>query len=153
MLARELVVSYRASQQPTVGQARSLADPAAVAAYAHELQPTPGVHWQDEAVEIFAILCLDSRHRPIAYHVVSRGTLDASLVHAREVYRAAIVSGASAIVLLHNHPSGDPTPSGPDIVLTRRLREVGDLVGIAVLDHVILGNRGTYASLHDRGSL
>jgi len=93
------------------------------------------------------------KHRPIAYHLVSRGTLDACLVHAREVFRAAIAGGAAAIIVAHNHPSGDPAPSADDCTLTRRLSEGGELLGIPVLDHVVLGRDGRYSSFRELGLL
>ncbi len=98
------------------------------------------------------MLLLDGRHRLIATGEVSVGTLTASLVHPREVFRDAIRNAASALVLVHNHPSGDPTPSSDDLDITRRLSEVGELVGIRVLDHVIVGD-GVFTSLADRGLL
>ena len=104
----------------------------------------------DQPSEVFGILCLTTKRRVIGYHEVSRGLLDATLVHPREVFRAAILANASAIIVAHNHPSGDPTPSGDDIQLTRRLVEVGELVGIPVLDHVVIGD-GRFVSLRASG--
>ena len=98
------------------------------------------------------MLLLDGKHRLIAEKLISQGTLTASPVHPREVFGPAIRSSAAAIVLVHNHPSGDPTPSADDLDITRRLTDVGELVGIRVLDHVIVGD-GRYASLADRGLL
>src|SRR5437667_4214037 len=89
---------------------------------------------QDEPAEVFAILCLTTKHRVIAYHEVSRGTLDAALVHPREVFKAAILANAAAVVLAHNHPSGDPTPTLDDCQLTRRLAAAGEILGVQVLD-------------------
>lgn len=89
--------------------------------------------------ERFGVLLLDTKHRLLGVVVVSRGTLDASLVHPREVFRAATDHAAAAIVLFHNHPSGDPTPSVDDVQLTRRLVEAGEIMGIGVVDHVVLG--------------
>src|SRR5258706_11469501 len=84
---------------------------------------------QDEPSEVFAILCLSTKHRVIAYHEVSRGTLDTTLVHPREVFKAAILANSAGIVLCHTHPSGDPTPSPDDLALTRRLVDAGHLLG------------------------
>ena len=81
-------------------------------------------------------------------HQITVGTLDASLVHPREVFRAAIRDAASSVLLVHNHPSGDPTPSREDIQVTDRLTEVGKLVGIDVLDHIVLG-RGRAVSIRE----
>ena len=98
-----------------------------------------------EAKEAFLVVVLDSKHKPIGFETVSIGTLSASLVHPREVFRSAIVLAGSAIVACHNHPSGDPTPSGDDDSVTERLREVGGLLGVPCLDHVILGDNKFYA--------
>lgn len=89
-------------------------------------------------VEHFGVLLLDTKHRVMRTSVVSIGSLDASVVHPREVFREATMVGAAAIVLFHNHPSGDPSPSSDDVVLTHRLVRAGDLMGIRVLDHVIV---------------
>jgi DNA repair protein RadC len=103
--------------------------------------------------EYFWSLALDGKNRASSLHVVSIGSLTAALVHPREVFVAAILAKAASIVLVHNHPSGDPSPSSEDINLSRRLCEVGDLVGIKVLDHVVLGERGSFRSLADEGHL
>ena len=92
----------------------------------------------DAKQEEFHIVTLDTQHGPINNHLITKGTLDASLVHPREVFRAAIRDSASAILLVHNHPSGDPTPSREDKAVTDRLSQVGELVGIRVLDHIIV---------------
>lgn len=93
----------------------------------------------DDAVqEEFHIVTLDTKHQPIATHGITVGTLDASLVHPREVFRAAIRDAAAAVLLVHNHPSGDPTPSREDHRVTERLTEAGSLIGITVLDHIIV---------------
>ncbi|QDV40904.1 hypothetical protein Enr13x_07400 [Stieleria neptunia] len=89
--------------------------------------------------EEFAIVTLDTKHRPTGLVRVTRGTLDASLVHPREVFRAAIAASASAIILVHNHPSGDTTPSREDRAVTDRLTECGKMLGINVLDHIVIG--------------
>jgi len=91
---------------------------------------------------------LDTKHRVMRTAVLSVGTLDASLVHPREVFREAAVAGAAAIVLFHNHPSGDPSPSDDDVKLTVRLVEAGDLMGIDVIDHIILAD-ARYCSLKE----
>jgi DNA repair protein RadC len=90
-------------------------------------------------VETFRVLLLNTRRRLIAWERVADGTLDTVLVHPREVFKPAIVANASAIVLVHNHPSGDPTPSEADIKVTRDLIRAGQLLKIEVLDHVIIG--------------
>lgn len=100
--------------------------------------------------ESFHVLLLDGRHRLIATREVSVGTLTASLVHPREVFRDAIRNAAAALVLVHNHPSGDPTPSAEDRSVTERLRSAGLLLGIRVLDHVIVADSG-YFSFREAG--
>jgi DNA repair protein RadC len=104
-----------------------------------------------QPVEQFGIVLLDTKHRVLRTKLLSVGTLDASLVHPREVFRAASSGGAAAIVLFHNHPSGDPTPSPDDIALTRRLRAAGELMGIEVIDHVILADT-VYFSFREKGT-
>ena len=89
--------------------------------------------------EEMLVVCLDTKLVVKRVVRVTRGTLDASLVHPREVFRPAINEAASAILLIHNHPSGDPTPSRQDFEVTRRLREVGGIVGISVIDHIVMG--------------
>ena len=101
-------------------------------------------------VEQFGIVLLDTKHRVLKTTLLSTGTLDASLVHPREVFRAAASGGAAAIVLFHNHPSGDPTPSGDDVALTARLVEAGLVMGIEVVDHVILAD-AKYCSFKEMG--
>jgi DNA repair protein RadC len=93
---------------------------------------------------------LDNKHRKLRDVCISQGSLTSSVVHPREVYIPVIRESAAAVIFVHNHPSGDPTPSQEDIALTRRLREVVELVGIRVLDHVIIG-KGRYVSFVDDG--
>jgi DNA repair protein RadC len=107
-------------------------------------------------VETFQVLLLNTRRRLIRCERLTQGLLDTLLVHAREVFRAAILANAAAVVLVHNHPSGDPTPSEADIKVTRDLIRAGQLLKIEVLDHVILGRRSAererdYASLRELG--
>ena len=99
--------------------------------------------------ECFVVLLLNVRKRVKGHHLVSIGLMDTILVHSREVFRAAIVSCASAIVLMHNHPSGDPTPSEADIKVTRDLIRAGQLLKIEVLDHVVMGSNSV--SLRELG--
>ena len=93
-------------------------------------------------VECFVVLMLDRRNRLKGWQTVSVGIATAALAHPREVFRAAIVGSASAILCMHNHPSGDPSPSAADVQLTRMIREAGAVVDIPILDHVICGRRG-----------
>jgi DNA repair protein RadC len=101
-------------------------------------------------VEQFGVVLLDTKHRVLRTTVVSVGTLDASIVHPREVFREATAAGAAALVLFHNHPSGDPEPSPEDVQLTRRLIAAGVLMGIDVVDHVILAE-AQFCSLKEKG--
>jgi len=103
-----------------------------------------------EQVELFLAVLLDNKHRMMKEVVVSMGSLTASIVHPRDVYSRVIREAAAAVIFVHNHPSGDPTPSREDLEITRRLREVGDLVGVRVLDHLVIGH-GRYVSFVDDG--
>lgn len=107
-----------------------------------------GPRLRDLPQEEFHAVVMNTRHRVIREVFVTRGTVDASLIHPREVFRAAVQEGASAVILVHNHPSGDPTPSPEDRVVTRQLAAAGRTLGIPVLDHVVIGD-GRYVSLAD----
>ena len=148
MKLRELTVRYavrKDSEGLPVVVGRALSAPKdAAAAFMAVLQ--------DEPAEVFAMICLTTKHRVIAYHEVSRGTLDATLVHPREVFKAAMLANAAAIIVSHNHPSGDPTPSADDVDLTRRLAAAGELLGISLLDHIVIGD-GRYFSFKESGRL
>jgi DNA repair protein RadC len=100
--------------------------------------------------EHFVCLFLNTKNHIIARETLSVGTLNASLVHPREVFRSAIKRSSAAIICVHNHPSGDPTPSPEDITITKRLAEAGEIVGIDVLDHLVIGD-GRYVSLKEQG--
>jgi DNA repair protein RadC len=102
--------------------------------------------------EIFAAVLLDAKHSVIREVTVSEGSLTLSIVHPREVFLPAVRASAAAVIFLHNHPSGDPTPSAEDRVLTARLVSAGHLLGIPVLDHLIVGD-GRYVSFADQGWL
>ena len=104
------------------------------------------------SVEQFGVVLLDTKHRVLRTTVVTVGTVDASIVHPREIFRVAASAGAAAIVLFHNHPSGDPEPSQDDVVLTRRIAAAGILMGIDVVDHVILAD-ARYCSMREKGLL
>jgi DNA repair protein RadC len=97
------------------------------------------------------VLLLDVKHRVIAEEVVSIGILDGALIHPREVFKAAITANAAAIIVAHNHPSGDLKPSGQDAEVTRRLRKAGEILGIPVVDHVIVGPTGGHFSFREGG--
>lgn len=102
--------------------------------------------------EHFLSLLVDGRHKAIGLEEVSVGTVTASLVHPREVFKAAYLANATGLILIHNHPSGDPTPSPEDREITTRLKEAGKLLGVNVLDHVIFG-RECFYSFADHGAL
>jgi DNA repair protein RadC len=108
----------------------------------------------DDDREHFLVLLLNAQNRLLLVHTVSLGTQSASLVHPREVFGPALREGAASILLAHNHPSGDPTPSREDLALTRQLVEAGKLLDIKVHDHVIVGcGTWQYVSLAQRGQL
>jgi DNA repair protein RadC len=101
--------------------------------------------------EMFVTLLLTTRHRLLKFETVSVGSLNASIVHPREVFRPAIQAAAASVLLAHNHPSGDPEPSEDDVEMTRRLVATGEMLGIEVIDHVIIGAGGSYLSFRERG--
>lgn len=109
-------------------------------------------HVADKKKEHFVALLLDNRHRLIRLAPIAVGSLSATLVHPRELFKEAIAASAAAVIVAHNHPSGDPEPSEHDLVLTQRLVAAGDLLGIEVLDHIIVG-ADTPVSLRARGAL
>lgn len=101
--------------------------------------------------EIFAILALTAKNKLAGAHMISQGTVNNANVHPREVYKCAILNNATAIVLGHNHPSGDLSPSREDIETTKRLILAGKIIGIDVLDHIIMGDSNNYMSLREQG--
>lgn len=128
-----------------LARGRALTDPAQVFSHLQVLL-------QDHPHEVFALLLLDSKHRVLGFEEVFRGTLDAAHVYPREVVKIALAHNAAAVVLVHNHPSGDPAPSQADLTLTRILKTALDLVGTRTLDHVIVGHEGC-VSLAEQGHL
>ena len=102
--------------------------------------------------EQFIIACLNTKNEPTNITLVSVGSLNKAIVHPREVFKTAILSNAASIMAFHNHPSGETTPSQQDIQLTNRLYEAGELLGIKLLDHLIIGD-GTFTSLKEKGYL
>jgi len=112
---------------------------------------------QCEETEVVFCITVNTKNRPTALQEVSRGSLNGSIVEPREVFRFAVMAGAAGVILAHNHPSGDPTPSAEDITITKRLIKAGELLGINVLDHVIIGNATNsgggraYCSLRELG--
>ena len=105
-----------------------------------------------ETKEHFVVLHLDGKNRIVCFDRVSIGSLNQAIVHPREVFKTACLSNAAAILLVHNHPTGDPTPSSEDIAITKRLKESGDVLGIKVLDHIIVGDN-EFLSFVERGLL
>ena len=105
-----------------------------------------------ETKEHFLALHLDSKNRILCLDKVSSGSLNASIVHPREVFKTALLSSAAAIIFVHNHPSGNPEPSREDLELTTRLKNAGELLGLRVLDHIIIGE-DRYVSLADQGAV
>jgi DNA repair protein RadC len=120
--------------------------PGALAAY---LLPLYGA----SSVEHFGLVLLDTKSRVIRTKLLSTGSLDSTVVHPREVFREAAASAAAAIILFHNHPSGDPTPSPDDLQLTTRMVNAGDIMGIDVLDHVILADQQYFSMLESGAAL
>lgn len=133
MILREAKVVYtdRRIPVPSPGLVRHAEDVAAI------LRETGH---QDETQEVFKVIHLNTKHRVLAVQEVARGSLGSVDVHPREVFRAAVMHGAAAVILAHNHPSGDAEPSADDHKMTARLRDAGELLGIPVLDHVILAD-------------
>lgn len=136
---REVVLQYRgrALRAPDV-----IREPAAAVDLARRIV-------RDDAREHFLAVYLDGRHRPIGHSVVSIGTATASLVHPREVFQSAVLLGAVSVLLLHNHPSGDPSPSREDREVTDRLRDAGRILGIRLLDHIVWTRHGSYHSFRE----
>lgn len=130
--------SWRSAEKPTVTTPEDV-----VAVCAPQLRGMDREH--------FWALALNTKNRLLRTFEVSVGSLSASIVHPRELFRDAVKISAASIVAVHNHPSGDPTPSGADIQLTRRLVRAGDVLGIELLDHVIIGDGGEHASMRDLG--
>lgn len=110
----------------------------------------PKAEWYDESKEALVVLILNTRRRIIGHNLVTLGNLDSCVIHAREVFRPAIVAAGSAIILMHNHPSGDSSPSDADARVTRDLIRAGQLLKIDILDHVIMG-RNEFKSLKELG--
>ena len=132
--------AWPAADRPVVSTARDVAD-------------LCGAQMRGLDREHFWALALDTKNRLLRIVEISVGSLNASIVHPRELFKEAVRLSAAAVVVVHNHPSGDPTPSGADLQLTRRLVRAGDVLGIEVLDHVVIGDGGAHVSLRDMGAL
>ena len=114
---------------------------------------TLAAYLAEEDREHFVVLLLNSKNRLIGINTVSIGSLTSSLAHPREVFKPAILANAAAIIVAHNHPSGEPTPSQEDIEITKRLHAAAELLGIRLLDHIVLGDNGRRYSFQDDGVL
>lgn len=132
--------SWPASQRPVVSTAEEV-----VALVAPQLRGLDREH--------FWALVLNTRNQLLRTVEVSVGSLNASIVHPRELFKEAVRASAASVVVVHNHPSGDPSPSGADLQLTRRLAKAGEVLGIELLDHVVVGDGGAFASLREMGVL
>jgi DNA repair protein RadC len=118
----------------------------------HDVHSLVTPELRDEQKEHFKALMLDTKNQVIRIKTISIGSLNASLIHPRELYREAISAASASVIVVHNHPSGDPTPSREDIEVTKRLMEAGKVVGIDLLDHIVVGD-GRWVSLKERGLL
>jgi DNA repair protein RadC len=107
---------------------------------------------REQKKEMFIELCLDTKNQILKEEVISVGSLNANVVHPREVFKLALTESAAHIIVAHNHPSGDPTPSREDIEITKKLVETGNIMGITVLDHVIIGD-GRHFSMKEAGHI
>ncbi len=105
---------------------------------------------EDSDREKLVVCCLNTKNEPTSISTVSIGSLNSSIVHPREVFKTAILSNAASVIISHNHPSGDTVPSKEDINITERIKEAGDIIGIKLLDHLIIGDR-EYLSLKEKG--
>ena len=134
-------------KEDTVEYNNTIKSPCDVAALARDV-----LEMHEMAEENFIILCLNTKNKIVGIHTVSIGSLNASIVHPREVFKVALLNNANGIICLHNHPSGDPEPSREDIEITHRLANAGNILGINVLDHVIIGEQ-RYVSLKEQGAM
>ena len=147
---REFVCTYRTLRDDQ-GQAvrlpsEALSDPRTAAA---TLAPLLA----NETVEVFAVACLSTRHRLLAWHVLSRGTRSSTSISLPDVFvPACLTPGTTALLVVHNHPSGDPTPSPDDARLTLRLAQAADILDMPLLDHLIVGDAGRYFSFRESGT-
>jgi DNA repair protein RadC len=144
---RELRVVYRSRSEPSVSLPASTISRPREAATIFQSLLGP------ETVEVFGVLCLTSRQHLLCYHELARGTLDAVAVNPRDVFKVALLSNAAGVIVGHNHPSGDPLPSPHDEALTTRLSAAGELIGVDVVDHVIVGDDTRYWSFREMGRL
>ena len=146
---RELVVAYRSLRD---SDGRVVDVPAVALNNPRNAAAVLGPLVSDQAVEVFGVACLSTKHRLLTWHVLSRGTRDSTPVSLPDVFLpACLTPGATGVMVVHNHPSGDPTPSPDDARLTLRLCAAADVLDIALLDHLIVGDEGRYFSFHESG--
>ena len=146
---RELVVAYRSLRG---SDGRVVDVPAVALNNPRNAAAVLGPLVSDQAVEVFGVACLSTKHRLLTWHVLSRGTRDSTPVSLPDVFLpACLTPGATGVMVVHNHPSGDPTPSPDDARLTLRLCAAADVLDIALLDHLIVGDEGRYFSFHESG--
>ena len=147
MYVRELTVSYRLRriQRPAWSKS-TLTTPHTLAAVLFSILG-------EEPIEVCGLLCLSTKLDILAYHELSRGSLDCSIIHPRDVFRTALLGHAASVVVGHNHPSGDPSPSPEDLGVTVRLKQAGEIIGLTLADHIIVGHRGRYYSFKEAGTL
>ena len=148
MADKEMTVAEYEKKYGVKLRKRKIETPVTSPEIAYEYLTNARAHLGD--VEILRIMCLDGANCLISIETITKGIANQSLVHPREVFRTAISQGAVSIVMVHNHPSGNPEPSEDDIKLTERLAQAGDIVGIDVLDHIIIGD-DNYLSLKGKG--
>lgn len=144
----DIVSVHMIKERSILYQSRYINSPEQVVAMVNE-------HLQIDKLdrESFIILTLDAKCRPTHISTISTGSLTASIVHPREVFKIAILANAHSIIAVHNHPSGNPTPSNEDRQITKRLKEAGQLIGIPLIEHIIIGECGNYISLKEQGEL
>lgn len=135
----------RRLSKASASESVSFTSPASIAEYYME-------DLRHESQETMKLIMINSKGKLIGENEISKGTVNASIITPREIFIEALLRQAVAIIALHNHPSGDPTPSNEDILLTRRIEEAGDIIGVKLLDHIIIGNN-CYISLREKGIL
>ncbi|MGG0288765.1 DNA repair protein RadC [Peribacillus butanolivorans] len=119
----------------------------------NDAQELAASHIANEDREVFLVMMLNTKNQVVGLHRAHTGSLNASIVHPREELKCAILNNAASIIVSHQHPSGDPTPSREDVEVTKRLAEAGKIIGIEVLDHVIVTHTGNHVSLKEKGYL
>ena len=148
---RELVVGYRSLRN---SEGRVVDVPAVALTTPRNAATVLGPLIADQSVEVFGVACLSTRRRLLAWHLLSRGTRDSTPVSLPDVFLpVCLTPGATGVMVVHNHPSGDPTPSPDDARLTLRLCAAADVLDIALLDHLIVGDEGRYFSFHEGGQI